>query len=178
VGDYAASFGTEHAEALLAKYPPANYASPSLAEIAMAQGMKSCVARLLDRQWSKYVPVYAYEFADRTAPSYFPDLSYPMRAYHTAELQYLFPLFRGGQGTSHPLNDAQQKLSDQIVDYWATFARSGDPNRGSTEELPSWQRYSAEADNLLVLNSPEPKMTEGYGKANDCASWDSVLVFK
>jgi para-nitrobenzyl esterase len=139
VGDYAASFGTEHAEALLAKYPPANYASPSLAEIAMAQGMKSCVARLLDRQWSKYVPVYAYEFADRTAPSYFPDLSYPMRA---------------------------------------TFARSGDPNRGSTEELPSWQRYSAEADNLLVLNSPEPKMTEGYGKANDCASWDSVLVFK
>ena len=182
VEDYAASFGAEHAATLLARYPLAGYASPSLAEIAMAQGMKSCVARLLDRQWSRYVPVYAYEFDDRTAPSYFPDLSYPMRAYHTAELQYLFPLFRGGQGTSHPLNDAQQKLSDQIVDYWATFARSGDPNRGSTEELPkqlpTWQRYSAETDNFLALNSPEPKMADGYGKANDCALWDSVLVFK
>jgi para-nitrobenzyl esterase len=176
--DYAASFGAEHTTTLLAKYPLASYASPSLAEIAMAQDMKSCVARLLDRQWSKYVPVYAYEFDDRTAPSYFPDLSYPMRAYHTAELQYLFPQFRGGQGTSHPLNDAQRKLSDQIVDYWATFARSGDPNRRSTEELPSWQRYSAETDNFLALNSPEPKMTKGYGKANDCALWDTVLVFK
>ena len=182
VEDYAASFGAEHAATLLAKYPPASYASPSLAEIAMAQGMKSCVARLLDRQWSRYVPVYAYEFDDRTAPSYFPDLSYPMRAYHTAELQYLFPLFRGGQGTSHPLNDAQQKLSDQIVDYWATFAHSGDPNRGSTEEPPkqlsTWQRYSAETDNFLALNRPEPNMADGYGKANDCALWDSVLVFK
>ena len=178
VEDYAASFGAEHAETLLNKYPVANYASPSLAEIAMAQAMKSCVARLLDRQWSKYVPVYAYEFDDRTAPSYFPELSYPMGAYHTSELQYLFPLFRGGQGTAHPLNDVQKRLSDQLVDYWATFARYGDPNRDSVKELSAWPRYEAEKDNILVVNSPAVKMTDGYGKANDCLLWDSVLAFK
>ena len=103
--------GRNTKQMLLTKYPLANYPNPSLAEIAMAQAMKSCVARLLDRAWAKYVPVYGYQFDDRTAPSYFPDLSYPMRAYHTAELQYLFPLFHGGQGTPHPLNDAQQRLS-------------------------------------------------------------------
>jgi para-nitrobenzyl esterase len=178
VKDYAASFGSAHTDTLLNKYPLASYASPSLAEIAMAQGMKSCVARLLDRQWTKYVPVYAYEFDDRTAPSYFPDLSYPMRAYHTAELQYLFPLFHGGQGTPHPLNDAQQKLSDQIVDYWATFARYGKPNHDGAKHLPEWPRYSADADDFLVLNSPASEMADGYGKANDCTLWDSVLVFK
>ena len=126
---YTVSFGAAHKDKLLAKYPLADYPSPSLAEIAMAQGAKACTARLLDRTWSKYVPVYAYEFADRTAPSYFPDVSYPMRAYHTAELQYLFPRFRGGQGTSHPLSDAQEHLSDMMVDYWTTFARTGTPDR-------------------------------------------------
>ena len=56
VKDYAASFGSEHADTLLKKYPLAEYASPSLAEIAMAQGMKSCVARLLDRTMGEICP--------------------------------------------------------------------------------------------------------------------------
>jgi para-nitrobenzyl esterase len=176
--DYAAAFGAQHKDMLLSKYPLASYASPSLAEIAMAQNMKSCVARFLDRAWAKYGPVYAYEFDDRTAPSYFPDLSYPMRAYHTAELQYLFPLFHGGQGTPHPLNDAQQTLSHEIVSYWTTFALNGDPNPDGAKELPTWPRYSPEADNVLVLNSPVSKAADGYGNANDCAMWDPVLAFK
>jgi para-nitrobenzyl esterase len=176
--DYAGTFGSQHKDMLLSKYPLARYASPSLAEIAMAQDMKSCVARLLDRAWAKYVPVYGYEFDDRTAPSYFPDLSYPMRAYHTVELQYLFPLFHGGQGTPHPLNDAQQKLSLEMVNYWTTFARTGDPSPSSAKELPTWPKYSSEADNILVMNSPVSKTADGYGNANDCALWDAVLAFK
>jgi carboxylesterase type B len=68
----------------------------------MVQGSKACTVRLLNREWAKYVPVYAYEFRDRTAPSYLPTVSYPMGAYHTAELLYLFPLFHGGLGTPHP----------------------------------------------------------------------------
>ena len=76
---YAASFGATHKQRLLAKYPLADYPSPSLAEIAMAQSFKACTARLLDQQWARYVPVYAYQFEDRTAPSYFRAVSYPMR---------------------------------------------------------------------------------------------------
>jgi para-nitrobenzyl esterase len=174
---YAASYGADHAATLLSKYPLANYDSPTLADIAMAQGAKSCTARQLDQQWSKYVPVYAYEFDDRTAPSYFPALSYPMRAYHTAELQYLFPLFRGGQGTAHLLNDAQQALSDTIVDYWTNFARYGRPNRPGKDPHPPWPRYSA-ADEILSLDLPAVKPVGGYGKANDCDLWDKVLSFQ
>jgi para-nitrobenzyl esterase len=175
---YAASFGPQHVETVLNKYPLANYASPSLAEIAMAQGAKSCTARQLDRQWAKYVAVYAYEFDDRTAPSYFPDLSYPMLAYHTSELQYLFPLFHGGQGTPHSLNDAQQRLSNEIVDYWTRFARYGSPNRPGTSRSPVWPRYSADRDNIQSVNSPTSETVESYGQANDCALWDSILTFQ
>jgi para-nitrobenzyl esterase len=172
---YTVSFGAPHKDKLLAKYPLADYPSASLAEIAMAQGAKACTARLLDRTWSKFVPVYAYEFADRTAPSYFPDVSYPMRAYHTAELQYLFPRFRGGQGTSHPLSDTQERLSDLMVDYWTMFARAGTLDGGA---LPPWPRYSAEKDNVLVLDLPGPKTEDNYGKANDCALWDGILDYR
>jgi para-nitrobenzyl esterase len=175
---YAASFGAAHTQTLLAKYPLASYPSPSLAEIAMAQGFKACTARLLDQQWAKYVPVYAYQFADRTAPSYFPDVSYPMRAYHTAELQYLFPRFRGGQGTSHPLNDTQERLSDLMVDYWTTFARTGTPDQSSNHALAPWPRYSVEKDNVLYLDLPGPKIADGYGKANDCDLWDKILNYQ
>jgi para-nitrobenzyl esterase len=175
---YAASYGAAHAQTLLAKYPLASYPSPSLAEIAMAQGAKACTARLLDRTWAKYVPVYAYQFDDRTAPSYFPEVSYPMRAYHTAELQFLFPQFRGGQGVSQPLNEAQERLSDVMIDYWTTFARTGTPDRSPDRFLPIWPSYSADKDNVLSLDLPGPKMTEGYGKANDCDLWDGILDYR
>lgn len=175
---YATSFGAEHKETLLKAYPLGSYASPSLAEIAMAQGAKACTARLLDQQWAKYVPVYAYQFDDRTAPSYFPEVSYPMRAYHTAELQYLFPLFRGGQGTSHPLSDAQERLSDVMVDYWTTFARHGMPDRTGEQVSANWPRYSAERDNIHSLDISGPKTVDGYGKANDCSLWDTILSFQ
>src|SRR6202012_1395724 len=98
---YLKSFGAANAGALAAAYPLSAYASPSLAEIAAAEGYKVCMARTLDRMWSRYVPVYAYQFDDRSAPSYFGKVSYPMGAYHTAELQFLFPLFHGGQGQPH-----------------------------------------------------------------------------
>ena len=174
---YAETYGAQNAPRLIARYPLASYDSPSLAEIAMAQGAKACTARQLDQQWSKYAPVYAYQFEDRTAPSYFPDLSYPMRAYHTAELQYLFPMFRGGQGTAHPLNDAQQRLSDVMVDYWTSFARRGAPVSRVRPAPAPWRRYSPARDNVQSLDLPAIREAVGYGAANDCALWDTVLSF-
>lgn len=172
---FAASFGAAHTEALLRKYPLEQYESPSLAEIAMAQGAKACTARGLDQAWMAYAPVYAYQFNDRTAPSYFPPLSYPMRAYHTSELQYLFPLFHGGQGVAHALSPAQERLSDIMVDEWTSFARAGTPNRAG---LPEWPKYSVAADNVEILNLPAPTVAHGYGRANDCAFWDPILAWK
>ena len=172
---YAASFGAANVATLEATYPLSAYASPSLAEIAMAQGFKACTARALNRAWSKYVPVYSYQFNDRTAPSYFKPVSYPMRAYHTSELQYLFPQFHGGQGTPGTLSPAQETLSDAMVDYWTTFAKTGSPNAVGSP-LPVWPRFVPTSDDILYLDLPMPTPATGYGAANDCALWDSVLT--
>lgn len=172
-----ASFGAGNVDKLTAKYPLAAYDSPSLADIAMQEGFKACTARQLDRAWSKYVPVYAYQFNDRTAPTYFRKLSYPMRAYHTSELQYLFVAFHGGQGTPHPLNAAQSKLSDDLIAYWSSFARSGTPSLPAGAGAPRWARYSPKADAVQILDLPKPSVTKGYGTQYDCALWDSVVSY-
>jgi para-nitrobenzyl esterase len=181
---FAGSFGKEHKGAILAAYPVSSYDSPSLAEIAAAEGMKACTARRFDQLWSKYVPVYAYLFDDETVPSYLPKASYPTRAFHTSELLYLFPLFHGGQGTAHLLNDAQEHLSDQLVTWWTNFARTGDPNAGA-EAKPQWQKYSSASDDVFLITQQNSHMTNGYGAQtypykmkNDCALWDAINTYE
>ena len=181
---FVATYGKEWSSAILADYPLSAYASPSLAEIAVAQGSKACTARNFDQLWSQYVPVYAYQFDDETAPSYLPKASYPTRAFHTAELLYLFPLFNGGQGTPHLLNDAQERLSDQLVVWWTNFARTGNPN-ASDDAKPQWKKYSAADDNVLMITETDSHMTTGYGsqtypenRKNDCALWDKINTYE
>ena len=176
--DYVRTYGDDNVAALTAAYPLSSFASPSLAEIALAQGNKACIARQFDRWWSQYVPVFAYQFDDETAPSYFPAVSYPTRAFHTSELEYIFPLFHGGQGRPHQLNAVQTKLANQMALYWGTFARNGNPNNGSNS---GWQAYSQRADNVIALIEPKPHMTVGYGAQkyhnsmhNSCAVWDPI----
>jgi para-nitrobenzyl esterase len=164
--------GGARAGEITARYPIRRYGSPSLAEIAAAQDGKRCVVLKLDRVLSRFVPVYAYEFADRSAPSYFPERSYPMNAYHTAELQYLFPLFHGGKGTAHALNAAQEMLARQMVQRWSAFARTGAPvSQGS-----AWPAFRAETSAVLVIGAPDISRQDDIeaSYASACEFWDSL----
>jgi para-nitrobenzyl esterase len=111
-------------------------------------------------------------------------VSYPTRAFHTSELLYLFPLFHGGQGTPHLLNDAQQHLSDQLVAWWTNFARTGVPNADATASA-RWQRYSSASDDVFLITQTDSHMTRGYGAQtyshnmkNDCALWDEINSYE
>jgi para-nitrobenzyl esterase len=164
--------GGSRAEEILARYPVSRYGSPSLAEIAAAQDGKRCVVLRLDRSLSQFVPVYAYEFADRSAPAYFPERSYPMNAYHTAELQYLFPLFHGARGTTHALNVSQELLAQQMVGWWSEFARTGAPGTQGA----SWPAFRAESNSVQVVGGQSIEMQQDIESsyANACKFWASL----
>jgi para-nitrobenzyl esterase len=164
--------GGSRAGEISARYPISRYGSPSLAEIAAAQDEKRCVVLKLDKLLSRFVPVYAYEFADRSAPSYFPERSYPMSAYHTAELQYLFPLFHGGKGTAHALDAAQEMLARQMVGWWSSFARTGAPE---TQDAP-WPAFRTDTGTVRVIGAPDTSRQDEIraSYADACEFWDSL----
>ncbi|GAA0601743.1 carboxylesterase family protein [Kribbella sandramycini] len=123
--------GAKQAAKVLREYPLDRYESPAAAWAAVTTDrIWSCTQVASSRQAARKVPVYAYEFADQHSP-----LSQPGQgAAHAVELPYLFRL----GGLDFPLTATQQRLSDQMIDYWTAFARTGDPNGpGRPQWLPS-----------------------------------------
>jgi para-nitrobenzyl esterase len=129
------AFG-DQADRVRAHYPLSRYQSPSVAWATV----------LTDRMWARatfeqhsllatHTATFAYEFADRHAPMYlpFPD-DFPPGAFHAAEVPYLFNDERFAANATVD----QRHLSDQMIHYWANFARSGNPN---SDDLPHWQPF-------------------------------------
>jgi para-nitrobenzyl esterase len=173
-----AAFPAGTVDKVLSRYPMSDYNTPQLALAAIQTDAYSCRIRNADYLLSKYVPIYAYEFQDRTAPSYFPNMpGYQPLAYHTSDIQYLFPHFHGGpDGLPHELNDAQKKLSDELVKAWTEFARTGNPNGHGDSP---WPRFTTEKPIYLAENIPTLSTfsDDAFSAAHKCDLWDTVINY-
>ena len=168
---YAKANSGAHLDEVLKIYPPGGMASPSLDEMAVGQSIRGCAMRMLAGWLAPWEPTWTYSFDDRTVPNYLKPQPYPLGAYHTAEILYLFPNFHGGLGAPHPLNAAQEALSDRMIATWATFAKTGNPNPAGSK---AWPVYDAKRDNVQSLDIPGFRTTEGYGKRYSCATFDKI----
>lgn len=163
--------------AVLTNYPLSAYPDPGAAWVAVGTDANVCRHATLNNNASKYVPLYAYEFADRDAPWYFPPLSFAHGAAHTIDIQFLFPNWRGGPlGIPHELTAAEQTLSKQLVVAWTNFMYTGNPNRSGDSP---WPRYSAATPVLFSQNVPASTTMSApaFAAAHKCAFWDTVLVY-
>ncbi|GAA1692731.1 carboxylesterase family protein [Kribbella yunnanensis] len=126
--------GAKQAAQVLREYPLSRYESPAAAWAAVTTDrIWSCTQVTTSEQAARKVPVYAYEFADKHSPLVQPGQG----AAHAAELVYLF---RPG-GFDWPLSATQQQLSNQMIDYWTSFVRTGNPNGpGRPDWSPTGQR--------------------------------------
>ena len=68
-------------------------------------------------------------------------------AHHAAEIPYAFD--NAIQSDRRPYGDVDQKLADQIADYWTNFARTGNPNG---DGLPEWPEYDVGDEQYLELD--------------------------
>lgn len=80
-------------------------------------------------------PAYVYYFK-RDLPG--DDLG----AWHSSELWYIMGTLRR---CWRPWTEEDYKLSEQMLDYWAQFMKTGDPNK---EGLPEWKPCSSK-DNYI-----------------------------
>jgi para-nitrobenzyl esterase len=153
--------------AIVATYPLANFDSPSLALTALGTDVVfACNSRVSIRRLAKFVPVFGYEFNDVKAPELFlPPVSFPYRAAHASEIQYLFHVRANFPAT---FDNDQLSLSRNMVSYWAQFAKDGDPNSRYT---PAWPTYDPTADELQSLLPPTPETETSFATAHKCAFW-------
>jgi para-nitrobenzyl esterase len=164
-------------DAVLAKYPLSAYSNPSLAWVAVGTDANVCRHPFLNRHVSQFVPLYAYEFADKGAPWYFPPLSFAHGAAHTIDIQFLFSDWHGGPlGILHKLTPQEHALSAQLVAAWTNFMYAGNPNSPSDQ---SWPRYTANSEAYLSQNVPKSSTITAaqFAAAHNCAFWDTVLVY-
>ena len=98
-----------------------------------------CTGAAVARWQSAVAPTYQYEFTADTA-------KHPPS--HSGELDYIFGYLR--ERASDPV---LTKLSDQMEQYWANFAKTGNPNGAG---LPQWPRYDAAARQYMDLSTAGP----------------------
>ncbi|EER61780.1 Carboxylesterase type B [Acidovorax delafieldii 2AN] len=156
--------------AVMQEYPADRFATRSdAAAAAITDMLFACPARAINRWTSVHVPTFAFEFSDRTAPSYLKPVSFAMGAAHTLELAYLFPSFHGGAGRPVQLNSQQLRLAEKMVNVWTTAAKAG-------EREALW-RYEPTRDNFLNLSLPQTHVTNGFGKDHHCDFWDQSSFY-
>jgi para-nitrobenzyl esterase len=167
----AAEVGAAAAPYVLAEYPLSAYASPDLANsAALTDGAFSCDALFLDESFVKYVPTFAYEFADLRAPELFlPPVGFPYEAAHASEIQYLFNLT---VPFPQQLDQQQQRLAASMVDYWTNFAKLDVPFAGRNA---LWFPYTAKFQNMIRLDTPVNSTFTGFNAEHQCTFWNALL---
>jgi para-nitrobenzyl esterase len=110
--------------------------------------MFRCGSVMIANWHSARFPTWEYEFS--SAPE-------PRGATHSWELQFVFCNML--MGATQP---EDRKLSDQVMEYWTNFAKTGNPN-GSA--LPNWPKHDAKAAAYIDFTAEGPVRREGLRKA-------------
>ncbi len=96
-------------------------------------------------------PVYRYHLELAAPPSKFHPGSY---AFHSDDIEYVFGTLDTRPGAVWRPED--RKLSEEMMDYWTNFAKTGDPNGPG---LPEWRRFDKTGElihlDATITDGPE-----------------------
>ncbi len=163
------TFGYQ-APAVAAEYPPSRYGgSVGLAyATAVGDGVFACPIDGLAADLARRSPVYAYEFADRTAPVPEPIRRAPFAvgAGHALELRYLFDI-----GGAPALDPAQRALSEEMIAYWSRFVTAGTPD---VSGQPEWAPLNPQRPQRMSLRTGGSVMTDGFADRHRCGFWAAL----
>jgi para-nitrobenzyl esterase len=138
---------------------------------AGTDGIFVCPTRRATKALAQHVQVWAYEFNDENAPPLvIPGLNFPLGAYHSSDVQYLF------QRANPPVKFTgdQTTLSNTMISYWTHFTKTGNPNSSAA---PHWEHYIPALDKRLSLIPPTPMVESSaiFDTFHMCSAyWDGL----
>ncbi|MFB7716105.1 carboxylesterase/lipase family protein [Nocardia sp. NPDC056100] len=166
-------FGADKANQVIERYPLRDYAQPVLAYAAARSDFDYiCGVPTTAGLLAQHVPTYAAEFADDTAPALpgIPPASFPLGAAHAFDLPYLYET----NGVTPAFTDAQRRLSEQMIDYWTAFARTGDPDGAGRPAAP---RFDAASGRMLRFAPDGPRDYTRFAADHHCGFWNSFITW-
>jgi para-nitrobenzyl esterase len=166
---FIAGAGQVPASAVIAQYPPGNYASPFYSyAAALGDHSFSCVAQAADQQMARFVDVYAYEFNDPNVPNIY-NFPVPPLTFHGSELTFVF----GTPASAYnQLSPAEMALSSKMMAAWANFARYGNPNG---RNAPYWPQFRPSSGVMLNLSPGAVAPFTSFAADHHCDFWEPVL---
>jgi para-nitrobenzyl esterase len=129
------------ASEVLALYPLERYDNPYIAfRKVSADSSTVCPALKTAQNIAQWTSVFAYQIDDTDAPlsTIYPSSQVSNGSYHAAENVLLFPTFAVVGPLLTPLSMNQRVLARQMMAYWTTFVRTGDPTANGT---PVWPQF-------------------------------------
>ena len=111
--------------------------------------------------WTAQELVRKQTAIDQPAYLYFFDHGYPaadaagLRGFHASELPYVFGNFEGTPPLwpKVPETSRERRLSDAMIDYWTSFARSGKP---VAKGQPDWPAFGSNMAYMAFEDTPQP----------------------
>lgn len=153
-------------EKIFAEYPLKNFKNPGEATAIVAtDGFFALNEERLNRALEGKIPVYAYEFADVTAPPYLK-ADFNQGAAHTYDIPYIFSGFHGRSELSTKLNSKQEKLSREMMIFFTHVL-----------DLPNqkkWTPYNSRLQNYFIFKLGKSKMENGkFSKRHNLDFWEN-----
>jgi para-nitrobenzyl esterase len=122
--------------------------------------------RLAEEQSKHQKNIYMYLFTWKS-----PMQGGKYGAMHALELPFVFGLLGDRDIGIFPGRNAEtQKLSEQMMDAWIAFARTGNPNHGNIPELLP---YDKEKRSTILFDKEVTVAEDPYG--NERKAWDGIL---
>ncbi|KAJ3917914.1 Alpha/Beta hydrolase protein [Lentinula edodes] len=131
---------TESADEFLEVYPLSEFSSQlQRNQTAIGESMLRCAREIMGGAFASAPKSWTYRY---NQPN--PTLGMPGFTAHAAENWMMFNGINtgfNGSGTFTPMTPVETAFAEELIAYWLSFVRSGDPNTFKQEKSPIWPEY-------------------------------------
>lgn len=175
-------YGKDNVATVLKAYPaqaeekPAERYGAMISDYNPYIALNNCLYLHSANVFARFMPVWEFEFADRNAPVIGvgvpknAKIDFQLGAVHSSELNYFFPNLSNTFKIDAPdLAPPSQALADKMVDYWASFVKTGVPK---AKGAPAWPRYTTNGK-VLWLEPNNIHVVKNWTQ-HKCDVWRSL----
>ncbi|KAJ7099280.1 Alpha/Beta hydrolase protein [Mycena belliarum] len=153
---------------LVAEYPTSDFASPALQfQAATGESELLCARHIIGTAASKQNKAWTYRY-NQPNPT-----SGGSATNHAAENWMMFQgsnTGTNGSGTFTPMTPVEISFAEELIAYWLSFVRAGDPNTFKLARSPLWTPYTILGRTRIVLQQDPRNSTTRSGSVLEVES--------